>query len=139
MFRQISHLDMACGSARDSSFWKHQVATAIDYSNTSLFWTTLSAGLNAQTIHHLFPTIHPSHFRALYPLLHQVCQRHSVKYQVGPVIRDVNLSLICGVSKIRSSIFEAVAGYLNTLKVLSVNEADVKKTTYTALQGQEAS
>ena len=35
----------------------HQIVSCADYNTDSLLWRTLSIGLNAQAIHHLFPGV----------------------------------------------------------------------------------
>lgn len=81
MFTQVSHLDIACTSARDDDFWLHTLATTVDYECNSVLWNYITAGLNGQTIHHFFPTVHPCHYRYIYPIFKQVCLRHNVIYQ----------------------------------------------------------
>jgi fatty acid desaturase len=56
--------------------------TTIDYSNESAFWNVVSIGLNAQTIHHLFPTIHSCHYIAIFPIIRDICKKHKVVYQM---------------------------------------------------------
>lgn len=81
-FSQVSHLDEASLKNSDRNYWKHQTMTTIDYSNESTFWNWISIGLNAQTIHHLFPTIHSCHYPAVFPIIRDVCKRHNVNYQI---------------------------------------------------------
>ena len=89
LFSQVSHLSETCHEpappARDSRTGKaewavHQVVTSNDYSNSSWLWGFLSIGLNNQIVHHLFPTIEPSHYSDLAPIVQATCDQYGVKY-----------------------------------------------------------
>lgn len=49
-----------------------------DYAYDSWLWNKLSIGLNNQTMHHLFPSIHPSHFPALSKPFYKVFRKHDL-------------------------------------------------------------
>ena len=59
-FSQVSHINKESMSVDGLSWSKRQVrASRGDYSPSSRFlWPLISTGLNMQSIHHLFPTIH---------------------------------------------------------------------------------
>jgi fatty acid desaturase len=61
------------------AFLRGQVTTSTDYSISSRFWGIISAGLNAQSLHHVFPGICSCHFRDLYPAFEDICRKHSIK------------------------------------------------------------
>jgi len=82
MFTQVSHLDMVCTSARVDDFWLHQLATSVDYECESRMWSYMTAGLNGQTLHHFFPTVHSCHYHNIYPIFKEICLKHGVVYQV---------------------------------------------------------
>ena len=77
---QINHLTNICAHASDSNFFKHQVVTAQNFGNDSLFCYYFSGGLNYQIEHHLFPNINHSHLPALAPGVRRICERHGVPY-----------------------------------------------------------
>lgn len=50
----------------------------VDYNVYSRFWNIVSGGLNAQSLHHLFPTVHNSHYPDLYAEYVRICTKHGV-------------------------------------------------------------
>jgi len=92
-----------CGHhAKVSPEWaRHQVLNAVDYCVLSPLWNTLSIGLNAQVIHHLFPQIDDCHYADLYPIVQQTCREFDVPYEV------------------KSSFFEAVTEHFKHLTVMN--------------------
>merc|ERR1712159_775546 len=91
IFSQISHVNelsmdhtetyrLKTGLAKNE--WAaHQLLTAVDYSTNSWFWRTLSINLNAQIIHHLLPSVHPTHYPALREVLIPVAAKHGIDYK----------------------------------------------------------
>ena len=77
---QINHLSEACAHASSPNFYKHQVITAQNFGNGSLFCYYFSGGLNYQIEHHLFPTVNHCHLPALSPGIKRICQKHGVPY-----------------------------------------------------------
>ena len=53
----------------------------VDYYGTSKFWNIVTGGLNAQSLHHLFPSVHNSHYPYLYHEYKRICANHGVKVQ----------------------------------------------------------
>eukprot|EP01051_Picozoa_sp_SAG22_P016235 SAG22_NODE_2257_length_2780_cov_2.690041_1_plen_103_part_00 len=66
--------------APGSKEWAAAQITAAqgDYTYISAFWNKLSNGLNNQTLHHLFPSVHPCHYPALSELLKPVFDKHKL-------------------------------------------------------------
>ena len=79
-FSQVSHIQDEATQIKVSDSWiVHQIESCVDYSTTSLFWNVMSIGLNNQTLHHLFPSVHPCHFVELSPILDEFCADHNIK------------------------------------------------------------
>lgn len=86
-FSQVSHLNedlmeaqLDIPMARKREWAAHQILTCCDYNTDSLLWRTLSIGLNAQAIHHLFPGIEPCHYGPLSQMLKDTCEEHNLPY-----------------------------------------------------------
>lgn len=77
---QINHLSGSCAHASSPNFYKHQVITAQNFGNDSLFCYYFSGGLNYQIEHHLFPTINHCHLPALRLGIKGICIKHGVAY-----------------------------------------------------------
>ena len=80
---QINHLTNDCAHASDSNFYKHQVVTAQNFGNDSLFCYYFSGGLNYQIEHHLFPTVNHCHLPALSRGVRMICEKHGVPYHLA--------------------------------------------------------
>ncbi len=86
---QINHLTNICAHASDSTnFYKHQVVTAQNFGNDSLFCYYFSGGLNYQIEHHLFPNINHCHLPALSKGVKRICEKHNVPYHHASGYRD---------------------------------------------------
>ena len=86
-FSQISHANAHSNDEsekRDQEWGVHQVLSCVDYNTESLLWRTLSIGLNAQAIHHLFPGIEPCHYGPLSKILAETAEKHGVRYTTKP-------------------------------------------------------
>mmetsp|Transcript_27228 Transcript_27228/g.52471 ORF Transcript_27228/g.52471 Transcript_27228/m.52471 type:complete len:431 (+) Transcript_27228:62-1354(+) len=69
---QPTHINTESFTDEDQSReWAvHQFqASRGDYSQSSLFLTFATVGLNLQSVHHLFPNVHWCHYPALYPIV----------------------------------------------------------------------
>ena len=77
---QINHLSEACAHASSPNFYKHQIVTAQNFGNGSLFCYYFSGGLNYQIEHHLFPTVNHCHLPALSHGIKRICKKHGVPY-----------------------------------------------------------
>jgi fatty acid desaturase len=77
---QINHLTNECSHASDKNFYRHQVRTAQNFGNDSLFCYYFSGGLNYQIEHHLFPNINHCHLPYLAPHVKVLCEKHNVPY-----------------------------------------------------------
>merc|ERR1712127_287337 len=62
----------------------HQVEHAMDYAVDSKFWLHVSNGLNLQVMHHLFPQVGWGHYKALVPIVAEVCREFGVHYATEP-------------------------------------------------------
>lgn len=70
--------------ANQRDWAKLQVATASNFANSSLFWTTITGSLNFQIEHHLFPGINQMHLPAISPIVYQTCKEFGVPYHSFP-------------------------------------------------------
>lgn len=76
---QVSHIQRETQTRRAldcPDFFKRQAMTSLDYSCESPLWGFLTGGLNTQSIHHVLPVVHSSHYSDLYPKFREVCLRH---------------------------------------------------------------
>jgi fatty acid desaturase len=62
----------------------HQVLSSHNYGIDSLLSLQLSGGLNLQIEHHLFPSIHYTHYPALSKIVMQTCKEFNLPYTVSP-------------------------------------------------------
>jgi len=86
---QINHLTDMCAHASDSTnFYKHQIVTAQNFGNGSLFCYYFSGGLNYQIEHHLFPNINHCHLPELAKGVKRICKKHGVPYNHAAGYRD---------------------------------------------------
>ncbi|KAL1499517.1 hypothetical protein AB1Y20_011720 [Prymnesium parvum] len=58
---------------------KQQIHTSLDYSTDDRIVTALSAGLNAQSLHHAMPSVGCAHFADMYEEYQEICERHGVE------------------------------------------------------------
>jgi fatty acid desaturase len=79
----------------------HQVLTSHNFGVNSKIALHMSGGLNMQVEHHLFPSVHYTHFHAIAPIVQQTCKEFGLTYNTS------------------SSIFEAVKKHYNLLKANS--------------------
>lgn len=79
-FSQVSHLNAASFDTPMTEEWAvgEMTTSQGDYSPDSLVWNKLSVGLNNQTIHHLFPSIHPCHYPELSRRCRKVFKKHGL-------------------------------------------------------------
>lgn len=76
---QVSHIQRETQTPRainNPDFFKRQALTSLDYSCDSKMWSFLTGGLNTQSLHHVLPAVHSSHYCDLYPKYREVCARH---------------------------------------------------------------
>jgi len=82
-FTQISHANEASGvpSTGMAEEWAvAQVrASRGDYAYDSALWMLIAQGVNLQTVHHVFPSVHWAHYRSIWRILVRVAEdeRHS--------------------------------------------------------------
>jgi len=87
---QVSHLneDLAVFTCetelKDKEWAVHQIQSCNDYCTDSLLWRTLSIGLNAQAIHHIFPGVEPCHYGPLSKILAETCDEFKIPYHTSP-------------------------------------------------------
>jgi len=62
----------------------HQVRASHNYSADSLLSLHFSGGLNLQIEHHLFPSIHYTHYPALSKIVQQTCKEFNLPYTLSP-------------------------------------------------------
>jgi linoleoyl-CoA desaturase len=66
---------------------EHQVETAVDFGRPNRLLGWYLGGLNFQIEHHLFPKICHVHYRALAPIVEDVCRSNGVRYFAFPTAR----------------------------------------------------
>jgi len=79
----------------------HQVLTSHNFGVDSALALHLSGGLNMQIEHHLFPSVHYTHYPALAKIVQQACQEFNLPYHTS------------------KHIFEAAAKHYRLLKITS--------------------
>jgi linoleoyl-CoA desaturase len=79
----------------------HQVLTSHNFGVNSKVALHMSGGLNMQVEHHIFPSVHYSHFPALAPIVQQACMEFGLPYNTS------------------SSIFEAIRKHYTLLRANS--------------------
>lgn len=109
---QVSHIQSECqfppeDDTDEPCWWKRQIETTLDYSQDSMFWAVLAAGLNMQGLHHVMPTVCYCHYPRIYPKYRALCESHGVQ------IRE------------RENIFSAMEGMLSFVD--RINGAREKK------------
>lgn len=79
-FSQVSHLNAASFDTPKTKEWAVREITSSqgDYAYDSLLWTKLSLGLNNQTMHHLFPSVHPCHYPELSRRTRKIFKKHGL-------------------------------------------------------------
>lgn len=82
---QVSHIQSECQfPAQDSvdegaCWWRRQAETTLEYSQDSVLWTYLTAGLNMQGLHHVTAgQVNFCHFTRIYPKYAAICAKHGV-------------------------------------------------------------
>ena len=85
---QVNHLTIICADASSTNFYKHQVVTAQNFGNGSLFCYYFSGGLNYQIEHHLFPSVNHCHLPGLSKGVKRICEKHGVPYHHAAGYRD---------------------------------------------------
>eukprot|EP00170_Pyropia_yezoensis_P001903 contig_8161_g1907 len=94
MITQVNHLTAdaspgvgghgtpAYAAANPHNSWvAHQVLSTIDWCPSSAAARVASGGLNAQVLHHLLPSVHPSRFGPLQGVLEAFCADHGLPYR----------------------------------------------------------
>ena len=61
----------------------HQVLTSHNFAVNSLAALHFSGGLNMQIEHHLFPSVHSSHYPALAPIVKRACEEFDLPYNTS--------------------------------------------------------
>jgi len=59
----------------------HQMLSTMDYAPDSTFLKILSANLNYQMVHHMFPSVHPAHHPAIRKLLIPIAKKYDIDYE----------------------------------------------------------
>mmetsp|Transcript_28022 Transcript_28022/g.96423 ORF Transcript_28022/g.96423 Transcript_28022/m.96423 type:complete len:485 (-) Transcript_28022:20-1474(-) len=87
---QISHVQAACqrAGAPPQDFFQRQTTTSLDYAVDSQLWRFLTGGLNLQSIHHVMPGVHSSHYTDLYPKFYALCVKHGCAPANLPTFTD---------------------------------------------------
>ena len=116
-FSQISHLNE--GSMIEVEKYKknkqkvewavHQMLSTMDYSPDNTFIRILSANLNYQIVHHMFPSIHPAHYPSIRKLLIPIAKKYNIDYE----------------KRSSQPFYEALTNYFNW--IYSINENNEEK------------
>merc|ERR1712228_76658 len=85
LFSQISHINEFAfqnyNLEMSANFMIHQIMSSQDYSVQSKLMSVIAVGLNNQTVHHLFPSVHICHYPALSPILAEFCNDHGIEFR----------------------------------------------------------
>jgi len=82
---QVSHVQEDCQRPpSDSDFFRWQIESAVDYDVHNPLVPMLTASLNLQSMHHVFPSVCGCHFHALYPEYAAICRKHGVRLNSRP-------------------------------------------------------
>ena len=82
---QSSHIQEDCQRDKTGDdFVRWQIESALDYSPHSRLVPALAAGLNLQSLHHVFPSVCHCHFHKLYPGYVAICAKHGVRLNQRP-------------------------------------------------------
>lgn len=76
---QCSHVQRETqtrAALNEEDFFKRQALTSMDYAGGSGLTGFLTGGLNTQSLHHVAPSVHSSHYPDLYPKFYQLCLKH---------------------------------------------------------------
>merc|ERR1712232_1010107 len=77
-FTQISHANEASGipsTGMPAEWAVAQVrASRGDYAYDSVLWMFIAQGVNLQTVHHVFPSVHWAHYRSIWRILVRVAE-----------------------------------------------------------------
>ena len=57
-----------------------QVVSTQDWATDSWFWSVFSGAINHQVAHHLFPSVLPSYYPQITPIILQTCKEFGIKY-----------------------------------------------------------
>jgi len=77
----VEHGSAAYADANPANSWiAHQILSTVDWCPSSAAARVISGGLNAQVLHHLLPSVHPSRFDALQGVLEAFCADHRLPY-----------------------------------------------------------
>lgn len=93
------------GEQLEEDWHIHQVKTTADFATNSKVLTCLLGGLNCQAVHHLNARVSHIHYRALVPILRQLCKERGVKYREYPTL------------------FSAIASHYRYLRLMGTAEA----------------
>jgi fatty acid desaturase len=89
---------------QERDFFKQQAMTSLDYSCGSFLWGFWTGGLNTQSLHHVAPSVHSSHYPDIYPKFHRLCIKHGC---APPLASHIGLAL----AKHLRYVFELGNGY----------------------------
>ena len=65
----------------DNSWAEHELEATIDFAPQSWWVNWVTGGLNTHVAHHLFPEVCHVHYRALTPIIADVCREYGMVYQ----------------------------------------------------------
>ncbi len=71
----------------------HQLQTTANFASRSWFWTFVLGGLTNQLEHHLLPKVPHTGYRALAPVIRQVCEEQNLPYHEHSSLFSALLSL----------------------------------------------
>lgn len=81
----VDGVSFPAAAPRSADGWcAQQIAASADFGSENRFLTWYTGALNHQITHHLFPRVSHVHYRALAPLLDEVCARFGVPRTVHP-------------------------------------------------------
>merc|ERR1712150_209167 len=105
---QVSHFQSECQfppqdelNEGEACWWKRQAETTLEYSQDSVLWTYLTAGLNMQGLHHVTAgQVCFCHFPRIYPKYAAICAKHGVEIRSKENLWSAMVSLFMFVDRI---------------------------------------
>jgi len=76
----VSHYICKKNINKNNDWDYHTVVNSGDYLVDSTFAFLISGGFNVHGLHHLFPSIHPSHLGGIYHLFEKRCREYNYPY-----------------------------------------------------------
>lgn len=95
IFSQSNHFSARCVEAatKPTSWGVRQIETAANFCINSWFWSIITAGINVQIEHHLFPSVASDKLDKLIPIVQETCKEFNVDYKNYSSFREILASV----------------------------------------------